>query len=169
MSRAQAISATRTHGKVPLFHDKSSHKAKIPCNARPDLCISYPVSDHNPAIDAEALLEQAVWLKRLARDLVGDPSLADDLTQETMLRALERPPRERRALRAWLRIVAQNLSRQIGRSEGARRNRRARCARPEGGESTADVVARADLHRRVFVAVMALAEPYGSTLLHRYF
>ena len=43
------------------------------------------------AIDATAALEQLDWVRSLAHSLVRDASLADDITQETCLAALQRP------------------------------------------------------------------------------
>ncbi|MBR8057216.1 sigma-70 family RNA polymerase sigma factor [Burkholderia dolosa] len=46
-----------------------------------------------------------VWLPHLtryARALTGDRAWADDLVQDTLERALNRPPRDRGNLRAWL-------------------------------------------------------------------
>ena len=60
--------------------------------------------------DVDRLLANAGWVKALAFRLVSDEAAADDLAQETWLRALERPPRDAatvRSLRAWLaRVVA---------------------------------------------------------------
>lgn len=51
------------------------------------------------------------WLRALLRKLCGDPQLADDLAQETFLRAWQRLARlrEPRAFGAWLRRLAVNL------------------------------------------------------------
>ena len=58
--------------------------------------------------DVQQLLAQRERLPRLARRLLGDGPNADDLTQETLARALEsRPPRG--TTRGWLATVARNL------------------------------------------------------------
>jgi hypothetical protein len=46
-----------------------------------------------PAIDPDALLAEAGFLHALARDLARDAAAAEDLVQDTLLTALERPPR----------------------------------------------------------------------------
>src|SRR5262245_26558486 len=51
----------------------------------------------------EALLSHLGWLQALARRLVRDDDLADDLVQETLLTAVKRPPRDAGATGAWLR------------------------------------------------------------------
>ena len=43
-------------------------------------------------LDAELLLEHSAWMRRLARTLVRDVERAEELSQETWLRLLERPP-----------------------------------------------------------------------------
>ena len=77
-----------------------------------------------PSLSAEELLQHAGWLRGLARRLVGEAH-ADDVLQETWKTALERPPRSRAALPAWLAQVTRNAARQIRRSETARHKREA--------------------------------------------
>jgi DNA-directed RNA polymerase specialized sigma24 family protein len=56
------------------------------------------------------LLRHQGFVRRLARELVRDASLADDLAQEAWVWALERPPRLAGAARAWFRTVLRNLA-----------------------------------------------------------
>lgn len=121
-----------------------------------------------PILSAEELLQHAGWLRGLARRLVGEAH-ADDVLQETWKTALERPPRSRAALPAWLAQVARNAARQIRRSETARHRREAKSARADIDMSAAAVVERADLHRLMVDEVMALDEPYRQVLLLRWF
>lgn len=60
---------------------------------------------------AELVRRRESWLRALLRKLSGDPQLADDLAQETFLRAWQRLGRlrEPRAFGAWLRRLAVNL------------------------------------------------------------
>ena len=63
--------------------------------------------------EAELLLAQAGWVRRLAVHLVQDRDRADDLIQETWRRALERRnvhDTSERGLRAWLARVLRNLA-----------------------------------------------------------
>ncbi len=117
---------------------------------------------------AEDLLQHADWLRALARRLVGE-AYADDVLQETWTTALERPPRSRAALPAWLAQVTRNAARQLWRSESARHKREARTARVDLDVSAAAVVERADLHRQLVEEVMSLEEPYRQVLLLRWF
>lgn len=59
----------------------------------------------------ELVRRRESWLRALLRKLSGDPQLADDLAQETFLRAWQRLERlrEPRAFGVWLRRLAVNL------------------------------------------------------------
>lgn len=116
-----------------------------------------------------ALLDQSGWIHALARRLVADPHLADDLVQETWVDALERRPDERRPLRGWLATVARNNLAKLRRGERNRVARERGVSREERQPSTLDVVERAGTHRDVVLAVLALDEPYRATLLMRFF
>ena len=65
-------------------------------------------------IREEDLLAQMGWVRDLARALVRDPALAEDVAQEAWLTATLRPPRSYEGeggLRAWLATVVRNLVR----------------------------------------------------------
>lgn len=125
--------------------------------------------DRSNAIPHELLLDQAGFLRRLARDLVRDPHAAEDAVQDVMLTALERPPRHEGNLHGWLAAVLKNLVSKRSRAhvrrahyeqEAARTSARGGDALPAQTESTV---------RSVTEAVLALDEPYRSTVLLRYF
>ena len=120
-------------------------------------------------VDQAVLLEQVSWIRRLARELVADRELAEDLVQETCVVALEQAPRETTKLRAWLAEVLRNLLRQHARGQGRRSAREAWVARPEALEPTDELVERVLLQRELVNAVLALSEPYRSTVLLRFF
>ena len=50
----------------------------------------------------DELMEHVPRLRRYARALINNRDLADDLVQDTLERALNRPPRDGGNLRAWL-------------------------------------------------------------------
>src|SRR5262245_58794657 len=120
-------------------------------------------------LDPELLLRHSRWLKALARSLVSDESRAEDLVQETLLRAIERPPLERSA-GAWLRKVRRNLAFR-GREEERRRRRREKVvARPIDSPPVASrVVERVEMLRRLVDMVLELEEPGRSALLDHFF
>lgn len=117
----------------------------------------------------ERLLAERTWVRRLAHALVADPADADDLTQQTYVAALERPPAGLRSPRAWLGTVVRNLAGNRRREIERRRARERAAARPPSQGSVPDTVARAETAERVAALVLALDEPYRSTVLLRYF
>ena len=56
----------------------------------------------SPEVDLHYLLDNAGWLKGLARELLGDEHLAEDMLQETWLASLSGQPGARhRNLQTW--------------------------------------------------------------------
>src|SRR5688572_16795656 len=122
-----------------------------------------------PPLDQDALLAHVHGLKALARGLVEDASCADDLVQETVVRALMHPP-ARGAAGSWLRRVLRNLVFRSRQEEGRRRRRERLAARPIDSPPVAsEVVERAETHRRLVEMLLQLEEPYRSALLLRFF
>lgn len=116
-----------------------------------------------------ALLDQTSWIHALARRLVSDPHLAADLAQDTCLDALERRPDGARPLRGWLATVMRHNLAKLRRGEHNRAARETAAPKSALEPATHDVVERAEAHRNVVLAVLALEEPYRSTLLMRFF
>ena len=115
------------------------------------------------------LAQQRDFLCRLARELLGDAGRAEDVVQDAFMLALERPPREERALSTWLGQVVRRLSlNELRRSARASRHERA-AARPEGQDSHAEAAASLDAQHFVLAAVRSLEEPYRTTLWLRYY
>jgi RNA polymerase sigma-70 factor (ECF subfamily) len=114
----------------------------------------------------ESLLADVVFARRLARRLVRDTALADDLAQEAWLRAQDGAPRG--SLQAWLGGIVRNLARQHRRSESRRARREAAAARPEALPSAAESLERLAAQQDVVRAVLALPEPYRSTVVLRF-
>ena len=121
-------------------------------------------------ITLEDLLTHGPWLHRLALSLVDDPNVAEDLLQETWVASLLHPPRTASAPRAWLAKVLKNFARQHARRE------RVRIALPV--ESTTELGAspparelaqRSELQKRIAVRIQALAEPYRTVILLRFY
>ncbi len=108
------------------------------------------------------------WLRGLVVELVGE-SDADDVVQQTYMAALSSPPRDRRAARGWLARVARNFVRRRHRAVVASEHRERRAARPESLPATYDIVADLAMQRHVSACVLALDEPYRSTLLWRFY
>lgn len=124
--------------------------------------------------DCDRLLDDAEWLRALAARLVGhrDAHAADDLVQDAVVARLGSGGRGGPAPgseRAWLRRVAVNLVRQSFRRKARRRAREAAVAESRSAPPASDVVSRAQTHRLLVDAVLALDEPFRSTLLRRFF
>ncbi len=121
--------------------------------------------DRNLARAAE-LASNARWIRSLARSLVADLDLAEDLAQDTLVAALRHGES---GSRSWLATV---LRRRFfeGRREAASRSARERdAARREDLPSTLEMVERAAVQRDLVQAVLELDEPYRTTILWRFF
>ncbi|MBI5364499.1 MAG: sigma-70 family RNA polymerase sigma factor [Planctomycetes bacterium] len=117
----------------------------------------------------ELLLAHAAWIRSLARELVRDPALAEEIEQRTLIAALSHAPRAGVPFASWLGTVARNFVRQHRRSEGRRVKHEERAARSEATPSAADVVERAAVQRELVQAVMELDEPFRTTILLRFY
>ncbi len=120
-------------------------------------------------VDVDALLTHAGWVRALAGSLVADPNLADDLTQQTWIAALQRPPRDGTPLKRWLAAVLRNFARAERRSRRHRAQREARSAHPEAVPSAHDAVARVLLQQELIEVVLSLEVPYRDAIIWRYF
>ncbi len=119
-------------------------------------------------IDPEEVLKQAPWLRRLARQLVGDVHGAEDLIQDTRVMLLQRP-RESSNPVGWFAGTLRNLALHAKREKGRRSIREQGSALPDLLPSTLEIVERADLHNALVHAVAELREPYRAILLLRFF
>lgn len=116
--------------------------------------------------DLQELLAQREWLQRLARRLLGDGPDADDLTQETLTRALVSPTAAQRG-RAWLATVARNLLFERQRGEAHRRAREEASARPEAVDDR-EALERAALRQSLLSRVLELPDPGRTAVVLRY-
>ncbi len=115
------------------------------------------------------LLTERQFVERLARQLVGDRPLADDVAQNVWAAAIAAPPSRLTSVRGWLARVTRNAALQVVRSERRREAREQRTHTERPAEpGAAETVERAETGRGIAEAVLALREPYRSTLLLRY-
>jgi RNA polymerase sigma factor (sigma-70 family) len=118
---------------------------------------------------ADELATHTHFLRALARGMLADEHLAEDVVQQAFLRALARPPEPRGYLRAWLVRVVGRLASYTTRGEARRGARERIVARPEldgAGECAARELA---LQREVGAALAELDEPYRTVVHLRYF
>ncbi len=121
------------------------------------------------SLTPETLLQHGRFVRELARSLVRDPHLADDVAQETWTRWLERPPRAAERPKSWLRAVVRSLALNTLRARGRRAEHEQLAHRREVPPSPADESEQVDLLRRVVEAVVELDEPYRNTILALHF
>ena len=118
----------------------------------------------------EELLGEVAFVHRLARALVRDADLAQDVAQDTLVVALEAGVSGRLApARAWLAGVARNLEAHAVRRRRERAERELRRARPAAGDPEGRATERLRLHRGLTDAVAALPEPYRTAVTLRFF
>jgi len=123
----------------------------------------------NAPVPLSTLLAHRPWVRALARTLVRDDATVDDVEQKTWLAALRSPPEKPSAVRSWLARVVRNAAYETGRTENRRRKHEAVAARPDRAPAVDDVVADAEQHKRVVLAVTELDEPYRTTVLLRFY
>jgi RNA polymerase sigma-70 factor (ECF subfamily) len=120
------------------------------------------------AFSADELFSHGDALRRLARDLVADDTLADDAVQQAYVVALTRPPRERTSLAGWLRAVVRSCSLDLLRQQ-ARRHRREQHVAAPSPLAPDEAAAQLELQAAIVAAVRGLGEPYASVVWLRWF
>lgn len=116
----------------------------------------------------DVLLRNRAFVRGLARHLLVDPDAADDVVQQTWIAALRHANSGRPVERSWLARIARNFAFNRRRDEARREAREARAPTFAPLPSPAEIVAAEDERRRVVDAVLALDEPYLTTMLLRY-
>ncbi len=119
--------------------------------------------------EIRTLLENGTWVRRLARRLLYDESLADDVVQEVWITALRRPPSKPAALQAWLRTVVRSLAFRANRSERRRTRRERAAGKPDSVRAGDSVAERLETQSLLADAVRELDEPYRTVVYFHYF
>lgn len=119
-------------------------------------------------VDPETALADVAWLHRLARQLVRDPHLADDLAQDTWLAALRHGLGGVANVRAWLATTLRNAARLGSRQRRREQVRQAISARPEAVDPSCEMAARLQEQRMLLAAVEQLGEPSRTAIMLRY-
>ena len=127
-----------------------------------------PSSEPGP----ESLIAEQDWVRPLVKRLVRDEASTQDVLQSTWLRSLRQPPRaEVGSLpwRSWFVRVARNIALRHGERESSRRERELRAARGDCLPSTFEIAEREELRAQIVAHVLALPEPYKTTLVLRFY
>lgn len=114
-------------------------------------------------------LAHAQFLRAVARGVLGGDAEVEDVLQETFLVAWKEGPRQPGALRAWLAGIARRLALMRRRTHGRQAARERGAAKPEGIPSVEEVALREEARRKLVDALLALEDPYRTTLLWRYY
>jgi RNA polymerase sigma factor (sigma-70 family) len=120
--------------------------------------------------DPEPLLAEASWLRALALRLCADVHAAEDAAQDALVSALQRPPRDASRMRSFLASTLRNalaMARRGARRRTVREHDVAAAAAIAPG--TDDLVARAELHRELVAAVLALPATARELVLRHYY
>lgn len=142
------------------------------------------MSPHSDPWSPQELLEHMRFVQNLAVALVRDRNVADDVAQESLLdvfvtdssaRPTSARPRPRSAseLRAWLVGVVRNRVRNHYRKEQRRARWEAEAAQNRGcgldsSDYATEAIQRAEIKQTIVQTVLALDEPYRSTVILRY-
>ena len=121
-----------------------------------------------PGPAGDDLTRHFAWVRRLAASLVRDPGLADDVAQDALVLALERPPRESARIRAWLGTVVRNLVRQRHRARITEARILDDARSDANAPSAFEVVERAVTSRALMDAVLELPGAQRDALLLRF-
>ncbi len=116
--------------------------------------------------DVDQLMSEMGWVRRLARGLLSDADAAEDVAQEAWLVANQHAPGSERPLRPWLHRVVVNLVRMRARGD-ARRSRR-ELPDDQPSPTAVQLLERVETQRMLVDEVIALREPYRSTVVLRY-
>jgi RNA polymerase sigma-70 factor (ECF subfamily) len=120
-------------------------------------------------LDPTFLLEHDARLRALARRLVHDAGLADDVAQDVWLRALRGSHRVETRISGWLSGIACHVAFGRNRERAARSRRELATPPPSPTPSAEDLAAREAARRAVVAAVMRLPDAARDVVVLRFF
>ncbi len=104
----------------------------------------------------------------LARKLISDSHLAEDVVQDAWVLALTHGGGARSSLSPWIAGVVKHLARNRTRGASRRRDREERSARPDEVPSTSVTSEKLEQQRLLIESVLALRDPYRTAIMARY-
>jgi len=119
--------------------------------------------------DAEEILAQAAWARRLARVLVRDEHRADDLAQDALESGLRRRASLTGSVKSWLAGTLRNLNKEAIRGDRRRLEREARAAISESSDGAGEHVEKLEAQREMAEAVLRLPDTFRSAIFLRYY
>ncbi|MEM7306840.1 MAG: sigma-70 family RNA polymerase sigma factor [Planctomycetota bacterium] len=120
------------------------------------------------SITIQDVLEHEDWIRALARKMLREDSLVDDVVQDTFLAALKAPATEIKNRTAWLTRVVGNLVRARLRDAGRQGSLlRSPDLEPPRAASPAEIQEYESLRQAMVELVFSLEEPYRETVLLR--
>ncbi|MEE8467261.1 MAG: sigma-70 family RNA polymerase sigma factor, partial [Planctomycetota bacterium] len=117
---------------------------------------------------AADLARHASAVRRVARALLADEAAAEDVSQEALRLALERPAIARESLGGWLVGAARRLAGTRARTDARRRRREHSVAAAEAQPSAAERAAGLEVAERMVALVRALPESQAEVIWLRY-
>lgn len=129
--------------------------------------------DSSPQLSVE-LQQHGTFLRDLARSLVGDASLAEDLQQDAWVARMRSKrrggaPTERVETRRWLSTVLRRGAANAHRGRGRRVARETAAARVEAVDSALDAAARMEMAETLLRMVRQIDEPARTAIIARYY
>jgi RNA polymerase sigma factor (sigma-70 family) len=123
------------------------------------------------AMDVSLLLAHERWAARLARALLHDDDLAEDIVQEARVSFWRARPRHPDRARSWMGTVVRNFARSERRKQAVRQRAMDTLARQNENDvpGAEQLAQRLEGHRLLATLVSELREPYREAILLRYY
>ncbi len=120
-------------------------------------------------IDIDKLMSNGNWVRNLARRLLYDENMVDDVMQEVWITALQRPPSKPQALQAWLKTVVRSLALRANRSKKRRDHHEGNIPKKPNVGPTDTILANLEVRQKLIEGILELDDPYRSVVYLHFF